>query len=119
MSLIALGLLGAYQREKKFRCYFAIASGGVVLAGLRADGFLLALAALAAGMVMDIMVCKWRCWRSVCAVLVFAILLAPQFYMTWYWTGTAMPSTRHVEVVQKLKQKFCSGKYLKTGEIKK
>jgi len=102
MSLIALGLIAVFQRENRFRYYLAIAAGGVVLAGLRADGFLLALTALAAGGVLEIRLCKWRCWRSICAVLLFFILLIPQFYMTWCWTGIAMPSTRHAEVVKKL-----------------
>lgn len=101
MLLIAYGFI-MLVKTKRLLSYFLIALGGWILSALRADGFLFALVALFALWIMDIRYHKFRFWRSFAAGLLFLLLLAPQCYMVWKWTGVPMPSSRHAVIFQRI-----------------
>lgn len=104
LALIAYGFL-SLLKTKRTSAYFLIATGGWILSALRADGFLFALVALFALWCMDLYYHKYRFWRSAAAGLVFLILLAPQCYMVWKWTGLPMPSYHHSAIFKRVMQR--------------
>lgn len=95
IALIAYGFI-VLLNTKRFSAYLIIALGGWILAALRADGLLFALVALFVLWIVDLHYYKFRFYRSITAIVLFLLLIAPQCYMVWKWTGVPLPSYRHV-----------------------
>lgn len=100
LALLALGLI-VLLPEKRNRAWWFIASGGAILTLLRADGLLFALVALFIAFAADLRQNGLRCWRSICATLLFLLLILPQLYLTWKWTGYPVVSARHAELLER------------------
>lgn len=99
LALLAFGLL-VFLRNRKSAAWLSVAAGGAVLTLLRADGFLFAAAGWLVLFGFDFTRNRLRCWRSMAAGLLLAVLIAPQVYLTWRWTGYSLVSSRHVKLLE-------------------
>lgn len=101
LALLALGLL-VFIRNRNSLAWLTVAVGGAVLTLLRADGFLFAVVGWLALFGFDFARNRLRCWRSIAAALLLAVLISPQVYLAWRWTGYPLVSSRHVRLLESI-----------------
>ena len=91
MALLAWGLLVLYRDAKSWKAAIAAGIGCGMLASIRAEGFAFAVCVLLILLGYDIWRRCLRNGRSLTAVLLFLILLLPQLWLNYRWTGYPVP----------------------------
>ena len=100
--LLVLGLLMFFEDRKSRKAAAATAAGAAITAMLRVDGCLFAVLGLATFCCFDLRVNGRNCRRSLYCVLLFLLLMSPQLYLNYRWSGYPVPNSRYALLLEKI-----------------
>ena len=99
LALLVWGILALCRDARSWKAALAAGAGGAMLASVRAEGFAFALCALAGLIGYDLWRRRILTGRSAAALLLFCILLTPQFYLNYRWTGRFVPFSGYLRAI--------------------
>ncbi len=100
--LAVLGILMLQENEIYWKPVMAAALGCAVLITIRIDCVLFGILGILVFTVMDVIKHKWRCYRSSAAALLCLVLVAPQLYLNYCYSGYPVPNARYAGLCKKL-----------------
>lgn len=100
--LVILGILIAFENKDSWRSAVISASGAAILMMIRVDCVVFGVAGIGFFVILDIKNHGWHCWRSWTALCLCVMLIAPQLYLNYIWSGYPVPNSRYAILCHKM-----------------
>lgn len=100
--LLVWGILWFYEERHRWKPVLCTAAGAAILGMLRVDGGLFAGIGICCFLIFDILNHGWKTGRSVAVVVLFFVLITPQLYLNYCWSGYPVLNSRYALILEKL-----------------
>lgn len=102
LCLLVLGLLMFYENRRSWRAVPVGGVGAALLTMLRVDGPLIAAAGILCFIVWDVTGNRWNLLRCAALLILTTILVSPQLYLNYRWSGYPVPNSRYALILERL-----------------
>ena len=99
--LLVWGILQFMETRDRYLPVFWGAVGCAILIMIRMDCVVFGIAGMAVLAVLDIKMHKWRCFRSAAGAAFCLLLILPQLYLNYLWSGYWVPNARYAILCEK------------------
>ncbi len=99
--LLVLGLLIFYEERNSWKAVILTSLGAALLAMLRVDCVVFAVLGFGCFGIWDMISHRWRCGRSLVLGSLILLLIAPQLYLNYRWSGYPVPNSRYALLLEK------------------
>lgn len=100
--LVVLSLLWFYEERNQWKPAICMSVGAALLSMLRVDGGLFAGAGILCFIIFDISNHGWKVGRSAVLTILFLLLIAPQLYLNYRWSGYPVLNSRYALILEKI-----------------
>lgn len=100
--LLVLGILICFEKKDSWRSSVITAAGSAILTMIRVDCVVFGCAGLIFLFIMDAKNHGWRCQRGGVALVLWLLLISPQLYLNYRWSGYPVPNSRYAILCKKI-----------------